>query len=106
MGKKSVSKTTLRETSSEYIAYPKALSLLKARLGATADELAGWIWLGPEMGGLCAYLNANELDLGRPKTLNSSKISSPQFKPTQSSLIITHHKERIVSAMHLALIPA
>jgi len=45
-----------------YIAYPKAMRQLSARLGATSEELAAWIWSGPEDGGLAAYLNANELD--------------------------------------------
>lgn len=45
-----------------YIAYPLALKLLAERHNATAHELAGWVFAGPEDGGLCAYLNANELD--------------------------------------------
>lgn len=46
----------------QYIAYPKALTLLADRLGATQEEIAAWIFLGPEDGGLAAYLNANELN--------------------------------------------
>lgn len=46
----------------EYIAYPKAMSTLSARLNATPEELAAWIFFGPEQGCLAAYLNANELD--------------------------------------------
>lgn len=45
-----------------YIAYPKAIHLLIARLGATPEELAAWVWSGPKDGGLAAYMNANELD--------------------------------------------
>ncbi len=45
-----------------YIAYPKAMGQLAKRLGATPEELAAWIWAGPEDGGIAAYLNANELD--------------------------------------------
>ncbi len=45
-----------------YIAYPKAMKLLAKRLGATPEELAAWVWVGPEDGGLAAYRNANELD--------------------------------------------
>ncbi len=45
-----------------YIAFPKALALLAARLGATSEEIAGWVWDGPEQGGLTAYVNANELE--------------------------------------------
>lgn len=48
--------------SPSYIAFPRALALLTARLGATAEEIAAWIWEGPEQGGLRAYVNANELD--------------------------------------------
>ncbi|HVW64737.1 MAG TPA: hypothetical protein VHB01_06950 [Nitrosospira sp.] len=39
----------------EYLPYPKAIASLSARLGATPEELAGWIFIGPENGGLCAY---------------------------------------------------
>lgn len=45
-----------------YVAYPKAMRQLAARLGATPEELAAWIWLGPKDGGIAAYMNANELD--------------------------------------------
>lgn len=45
-----------------YMAYPKAIRQLTARLGATPEELAAWIWLGPTDGGIAAYMNANELD--------------------------------------------
>lgn len=45
-----------------YIAYPKALKRLTARLGTTPEELAAWLFLGPKLGGLSAYQNANELD--------------------------------------------
>ena len=45
-----------------YIAYPKAMKLLAKRLGATPEELAAWVWVGPEDGGLAAYSHANELD--------------------------------------------
>lgn len=45
-----------------YVAYPKALHQLVGRLGATPEELAAWILMGPKAGGLAAYLHANELD--------------------------------------------
>jgi len=56
-----------RETSSvsdklDYIAYPKALKLLSDRLNATPEEIATWVWMGQNDGGLNAYLNANELE--------------------------------------------
>lgn len=46
----------------QYVAYPKVMHQLRTRLGATPEELATWIWLGPEKGGIAAYRNANELD--------------------------------------------
>ena len=46
----------------QYIAFPKAMKLLADRLNATREELAAWIFFGPEIGGLTAYTNANELD--------------------------------------------
>jgi hypothetical protein len=51
----------------KYIAYPKALSLLNVRLHTTPEEVAAWLFMGPEQGGLAAYLNANELDDPPPK---------------------------------------
>jgi hypothetical protein len=45
-----------------YIAYPKAMHQLAQRLGASPEELAVWIFTGPELGGIAAYVNANELD--------------------------------------------
>lgn len=45
-----------------YIAYPKAMAMLRDRLNATPDELAAWVFDGPENDGLAAYRNANELD--------------------------------------------
>ena len=46
----------------QYIAYPKAMAQLAERLKASPEELAVWIFMGPDLGGLPAYLNANELD--------------------------------------------
>ncbi len=45
-----------------YIAYPKAIRLLADRLEATPEELAAWVWMGPKINGLSAYINANKLD--------------------------------------------
>ena len=45
-----------------FIAYPKAMKMLADRLSATPEELAAWIFLGPDVGGIAAYLNANELN--------------------------------------------
>lgn len=46
----------------QYIAYPKALRRLEERLNATPEELAAWVFMGPEQGGIAAYRNANELE--------------------------------------------
>lgn len=45
----------------QYVAYPKAMNQLAKRLGATPEELAAWVWIGPKDGGIAAYMNANEL---------------------------------------------
>ena len=45
-----------------YLAYPAALAQLRSRLNATPEELAAWIYMGPQANGLAAYVNANELD--------------------------------------------
>lgn len=45
-----------------YIAYPKAMKILSEKLKATPEELAAWIFLGPDLGGIVAYCNANELN--------------------------------------------
>lgn len=48
----------------KYIAYPRAMKLLAQSLNATPEELAAWVFFGPGpgLGGLTAYLHANELD--------------------------------------------
>lgn len=45
----------------DFIAYPKAIKILYEKWKATPEEMAVWIFLGPETGGISAYLNANEL---------------------------------------------
>lgn len=44
-----------------YVPYVLALRALQERLDATAEELAAWIFMGPQHGGLAAYSSANEL---------------------------------------------
>lgn len=39
-----------------------ALRDLGRRFGATAHEIAAWVFHGPSLGGLAAFVNANELD--------------------------------------------
>lgn len=50
------------EIAISYINYPEALKILDERLNATPEELAAWIFMGPEHGGLAAFTNANEID--------------------------------------------
>ena len=45
-----------------FFAFPRAMRMLKQRLRATREELAAWVWIGSEQGGVDAYLNANELE--------------------------------------------
>ncbi|BBJ23274.1 hypothetical protein [Candidatus Nitrotoga sp. AM1P] len=61
---KQASVTTNSAGKPEYIAYPKAMKLFANRLEATPEELAAGLFFGPglELGGITAYLNANELD--------------------------------------------
>lgn len=49
-------------TKPEYIPYPKALKILSDRLNAIPEEIAAWVWVGLDEGGLAAYVNANELN--------------------------------------------
>ncbi len=49
------------EVRERYIAYPGAFLQLQQRLAATPEEMAAWVFLGPDLGGLSAYLHANEL---------------------------------------------
>ncbi len=46
----------------KYIPYVRALSRWAERFDATPEEVAAWVYFGPEAGGLAAYLSANELD--------------------------------------------
>jgi hypothetical protein len=46
----------------KYIAIPIVRKLLADRLGAAFEEMAAWVWLGPKIGGLAAYVNVNELE--------------------------------------------
>lgn len=44
----------------EYLPFPKAYHLLSKRMTATTEEIAAWVFLGPENHGISAYLNAGE----------------------------------------------
>ena len=44
----------------QYISYPKAMRLLDERLKATPEELALWVFWGPERGGIAAFIDDNE----------------------------------------------
>ncbi|MEJ2651277.1 MAG: hypothetical protein P8173_05700, partial [Gammaproteobacteria bacterium] len=45
-----------------YIPYLRALKQLSDRLGATPEQMAAWVWAGPDQGGLAAYLDTSELE--------------------------------------------
>lgn len=51
-----------RSSTKSYVAYPKAMDQLSQRIGATPEEMAAWIFMTPQHGGLAAYKNANELN--------------------------------------------
>lgn len=55
------SRSTNLKAERTYSPFPKALKALEERLDATPYELAAWIFLGPNQGGLIAYRNANEI---------------------------------------------
>lgn len=50
------------EVETRYIPYPRAMALLRARLNASPQELALWVFMGPDVQGLQAYCNAHEQD--------------------------------------------
>lgn len=60
--RKSLDADNVSAPTTDYIAFPKALKILADRLGATPEELAVWIFMGPDTGGIAAYRNANELN--------------------------------------------
>lgn len=43
------------------IPFKKAMSILKSRLGASAEELAAWVFLSPKNGGVSAYYSAERV---------------------------------------------
>lgn len=43
-----------------YIPYPRAMALLRERLNASPQELALWVFMGPDLHGLQAYCRAHE----------------------------------------------
>jgi hypothetical protein len=49
---------------SQFIPYTKAKKHLASRIGASAEEIAAWVFMGPvpPMEGLAAYTNGNEFD--------------------------------------------
>lgn len=60
--RKSLDADKVSAPTTDYIAFPKAMKILADRLGATPEELAVWIFMGPDTGGIAAYRNANELN--------------------------------------------
>ena len=45
-----------------FFVYPKAMRRLRERLNATKEELAAWVFLGPALDGIDAYLNVDEVE--------------------------------------------
>ncbi len=64
-----------------FIAYPKAMKILREKWQATPEELAVWIFLGPESDGIAAYLNANELSPPPPFSYAYSPVSEDYLSP-------------------------
>lgn len=60
--RKSLDADKVSAPTTDYIAFPKAMKILAERLQATPEELAVWIFMGTDTGGIAAYRNANELN--------------------------------------------
>ena len=54
---------TKEDSTVTYISCENALAILVAKWQATKEELAAWVFLGPEQGGLAAFLDAYQLRL-------------------------------------------
>lgn len=52
---------TKEDSTVAYISCEKALAILKTKWQATKEELAAWFFLGPEQGGLAAFLDAYQI---------------------------------------------
>ena len=47
------------QDTSRFIPYPQAFKLLEKRLSASPEEIAAWVYLGQNEGGLAAYIDIN-----------------------------------------------
>lgn len=54
--------SAVKEGRTDFITYANTFMNLFTRLDAKPEELAAWVWLGPENGGIAAYTNTNELE--------------------------------------------
>lgn len=52
---------TKEDSTVAYISCENALAILVAKWQATKEELAAWVFLGPEQGGLAAFLDAYQI---------------------------------------------
>lgn len=66
-----------------FIAYPEAMKILRSKWNATIDDLAMWIFLGPEFGGLIAYTDINENEYSADVTYSS--VDDLNKKPREFS---------------------
>jgi len=48
-------------TKQEYFEYSVIRDWLREKLNASPEEIAAWVFIGPDQGGLAAYTNVNEL---------------------------------------------
>lgn len=80
-------------STADCIAYPKAMKVLSERWQATPEELVAWIFLGPENGGIAAYLNANELN-PPPRFYFTYDMGENHLAPLMSCWFIRDEIER------------
>jgi hypothetical protein len=81
----------------DYIAYPKAMEMLRRKWQATPEELAVWIILGPETGGIAAYQNAQAL-IPPPRFYIDDWVSEDILSPLMSSWFRRDDVERFKPA--------
>ena len=81
----------------DYIAYPKAMKILREKWQATPEELAVWIILGPETGGIAAYKNAQTL-IPPPRFYINGPVLEDILLPLMSSWFRRDDVERFKPA--------
>jgi hypothetical protein len=61
-----------------FIPYAKAAATLAEKLNATREEIAAWVWLGPNGGGLSAYQGVPDY-LDRVAKMKAAGLEPPPF---------------------------